>query len=188
MAENNEGAGASPEAGANGEAAVDIETVSVPKKDYDKLNETVGSLKRELKDLRKAAEQPKNEPAAVSNDTSSLVEKAFFNSAGIKDPDVQKLAKEMAKRTGEGLDVIVEDEVFKARAEKILNTKQNDAAAAGEQNRGTQGASGKDTPEYWLAKLGVNEQVPSDLPRALRQKIVAMRRDAAKNGKQFYND
>ena len=55
MIQENQEGGEEPEVLA-GEESVD-DTISIPKQDYEKLNQTIGSLKREVKDFKKS-QQP----------------------------------------------------------------------------------------------------------------------------------
>ena len=50
------------------------ETISIPKTDYEKMNQTLGSLKRELKDLKKPKEEPQ-ETAKTNQPDNFLLEK-----------------------------------------------------------------------------------------------------------------
>lgn len=173
--------------GAEEESSVD--TVSVLKADYDKLNQTLGSLKRELKDLRKSREEsetPKKEPAKESEfkADNSLIEKTFFKASGITDPDVMQLAKDIAKRTGETLDIVLEDEIFKSRAERIITSKANELAADTKNNR-SNSTTGRNSVEYWLAK---GEHPPKELGKELAVKYVQAKRNQGANTKMFYND
>jgi hypothetical protein len=50
------------------------DTISVPKSDYEKLNQTLGSLKRELKDLKKSKDEVK-ETSQTKPDENSLLDR-----------------------------------------------------------------------------------------------------------------
>lgn len=137
----------------------------------------------------KPADEP--QPSITTKEESSELDygqKAFLKASGLKGPDEMQLAKDYAKRTGLDFDAVVEDDIFLARLDKLRTTKSNELAATASNNRGTTSVSGKTTPEYWLAKLGPNDQIPADLSRDLRQQIVEGRRAQGKTTKIFYND
>lgn len=142
------------------------------------------------RNAKKAKEDDAEQPSSFreTKDSTDLDygQKAFLKASGISGSDELALAKEFMKRTGDSLDSIVEDDIFKARLERLRTTKEN-ALAAESKGRGNT-SSGRDSAEYWLAKLGPNEQVPADIPQALRQKIVEARRSQGKSTKVFYND
>mgnify|MGYP001570459663 CR=1 FL=1 len=149
------------------------------KSQKDKYETEVAGLKAQLE----LAPKDKKSPELDYN----LVEKALFKAYGLGTLEEQQLAKDFAKRTGEGIDAIMDDDIFQARLEKLRTTKANEAAADTQGNRsGLQ--TGKDTPEYWMSKLAPNEEIPRNLPLELRSKIVALRMNQGENKKMFYND
>ena len=177
---NNEGDG-------TGEAD---ENISIPKKDYDTLNQTLGSLKRELKDLKKPKEEPKETPKETKPDESVLLkrlENLSFRQEGITHQDDKDLALSTAKKWGMDLDEVLVDEDFKVKLERQQSTRTN--ALASSNLRGGAGATqAKLTPEYWIAKGAPPSK--TDVPdRKTRAKIVrAMMATAETDGKTFYND
>ena len=179
--------GASTETGA-GEGESQVETIAVPKKDYDVMNQTLGSLKKELKDLKKAQEQSKETPTKETKpEEFGLLHKSFLRAAGITDPEEVELARATAKKWGVEIDAIVDDEDFKVKLERLRTTKANALATSNVRGgAGTQQA--KLTPEYWIAKG--TPPIKADVPdRKTRAKIIrAMMEKANTGGKTFYND
>lgn len=176
---NNEGGGEESNA----------DTIAVAKADYEKLNQTLGSLKRELKDLKKAKEETKDvskETTTAKPDSNNLIEKAFLRSAQITAEDEVELALTTAKKWGVSVDKLVDDEDFKTKLDKLRTTKSNIAATSN--IRGAAGTSqAKNTPEYWVAK-GV-PPTAADVPdRKVRAKIARAMMDSSKSGKKFYNE
>lgn len=171
---NNEG-----EAGNEGQA----ETIAVPKSEYDKLNQTLGSLKRELKDLKKPKEETKETPQTKPD---SLIEKTYLRAAGITNAEDVELALATAKKWGVSIDALVDDADFQVKLEKQRTTRDN--AVATSNVRGTNGTSNaKQTSEYWVAKG--TAPTPADVPdRATRAKIVRemMAREKGSTN-SFYN-
>lgn len=175
----------------NGEGGQSAENVSVAKADYDKLNQTLGSLKRELKDLKKAKEEPvKETPINTKTEESALLKKLenlAFRQEGITHPDDKEFALSTAKKWNMDLDEVLLDEDFKAKLGREQAKRENAVAASNV--RGSAGTTqAKLTPEYWKAK-GVPPS-RADVPdRKARAKIVrAMMEAAETDGKKFYND
>lgn len=131
--------------------------------------------------------EQRQESKAEPSDTLDNGQRALLRAMGIKGADEIQLAKDFLKRTGQDIDSLESDDIFQGKLEKLRTTKANEAAAETGNKRGNVGDS-KESAEYWLAKLGPNDPVPADLPRALREKIVEARIGKNKTGKQFYND
>lgn len=165
-----------------------VETVAVPKKEYDTLNQTLGSLKRELKDLKKAQETAKEtKETPQTTPEVGLLQKTYLRAANITADDEVELALELSKKWGLEVDKLVDDEDFQVKLEKLRTSKANAEATSGIRGGGgTQSA--KATPEYWIAK-GTPPSA-SDVPdRKTRAKIArAMMANAATGGKKFYSD
>lgn len=183
--ENNQADGAQSQEGAGEGSHVESETIAIPKSDYEKLNQTLGSLKRELKDLKKPKEEVKDAPKTNQPD-NSLLEKAYLRSAGINDADEVKLALDTAKKWGVSIDALVDDDDFKIKLEKVRTQKSNELATSGVKG-GAGTSQAKNTPEYWIAKGA--PPTATDVPdRKARVKIAKAFMANAKNSKTFYND
>jgi hypothetical protein len=177
----------------NGEAEGGDETdvVKLAKADYDKLNQTLGSLKRELKDLKK----PKEEPVETAKETKTnqpdnsllqKLERMALRQAGITHTDDIELAQRTAKKWGVDIDEVLSDEDFKVKLEHQQSGRANVEATSNV--RGGVGTSGaKNTPEYWLAK-GV-PPTATDIPDVkTRRKInVAFYKSGKQESVKFYN-
>jgi hypothetical protein len=168
------------------DTTVEAETVSVPKSDYDKLNQTLGSLKRELKDLKKPKEETKETKETSAKPDSNLIEKAFLRSAQITDKEEVELALSTAKKWGVSVDTLVDDEDFKVKLDKLRTNKANIAATS--DIRGSGGTSqAKMTTEYWKAKG--TRPTPADIPdRKTRVKVIRDLMAGSKSGAKFYNE
>lgn len=168
------------------------EVVTIKKSDYEKLNQTLGSLKRENKDLKKPKDPGETTEKTNDPDQSALlqakVEKMALRTAGITHPDDVDLARKTAKKWNMDIDEVIDDEDFKVKLEKQQGTRAN--ADATSHVKGDQGTSvqAKHTAEYWIAKgtPPTADQVPD---RKLRGKIARAMMASAKNGgKTFYSD
>lgn len=172
----------------SGEGEASTETVSISKSDYDKLNQTLGSLKRELKDLKKPKEEtvvetPKNKETDSNN---VLLEKAFLRSAQITNPEEVELTITTAKKWGMTVDQLVDDPDFQVKLDKFRTQKANELAVSGLKGGAGQ-SQAKNSPDYWIAK-GVPPS-PTDVPdRQTRAKIARAMMAEAKSSKTFYND
>lgn len=144
------------------------EVVTLSKEEYAKLNETVGSLKRDLKDLKKAKDEtPIKE---TKTDNLDLVHKTFLRAAGIREEDEVEFALSKAKKWGMDIDKVVDDEDFQTQLGKLRDKKANTAATS--DMKGSPGQSeAKNTTAYWKGKgtPPTADQVPD---RKVRQKIV----------------
>lgn len=164
------------------------ETISVSREEYEKLNQTIGSMKRELKDLKKPKEETTDTSKTKSDSEEfGLIQKTFLRSAGISDAEEVELARELSKKWDMDIDVLVDDEDFKVRLEKHRTSKANALASSNiKGGGGTNNA--KLSSEYWSAK-GV-PPTRADVPdRKVRAKIVRdMMASSGTNGKRFYND
>lgn len=180
--ENNAGEGSDTEA----------DTISISKSEYEKMNQNLGSLKRELKDLKKAKEEPRETPTTnqTKPDDALLqrVEKLALKTAGIDHADDIELARTTAKKWGMDLEDVLTDEDFKAKLERQQTTRSNVQATSGVKGSGSNNSQAKNSAEYWIAK-GV-PPTAADVPDAsARRKIARTFLQASKNGgKKFYND
>lgn len=170
-------------------AAPTSDKFEISKAEYDELvkdRASLGSLKREFKDLKKSLETRETEaPAAATPD--ALSQKAFLRSEGIKRDDEVALALETAKKWGMDLDKLVDDEDFQVKLEKLRTKNANIEATAAVEGGGA-GTSAKLTPAYWIAK-GVPptaQDVPDRKARVAIQR--AMMEQGKNGGKTFYND
>lgn len=168
------------------EGAEQADTIAIPKADYEKLNQTLGSLKRELKDLKKPREESK-ETVQTKPEDNQLLEKAFLRSAQIADGDEVELALSTAKKWGVSIDKLVDDEDFKIKLDKLRTQKSNELATS--KVKGSAGGSqAKLSSDYWKAKG--QPPTPADIPdRKTRAKIIReMIATEKSGGKKFYND
>lgn len=167
-----------------GEATVD--TIAIPKSEYEKMNQTLGSLKRELKDLKKPKEESSKETESKPNESNGLLEKAFLRSAQITHPEDVELALATAKKWGVTVDALVDDPDFQLKLEKSRTTRSNVTATSNIRGGSSQ-SNAKNTPAYWQA-LG-KPPTAADVPdRKVRANIARDMMKSGKNGKKFYND
>lgn len=166
------------------------ETISIPKTDYEKMNQTLGSLKRELKDLKKPKEESQETAKTNQPDNSLLekVERMAMRSAGLTHTDDMELAKKTAKKWGMDIDEVLLDEDFKVKLERQQTSRANVEATSGVRGSGAGSSQAKNTLEYWQAKG--TPPTATDIPDAkIRRKInVAFFKAGKKESIKFYND
>lgn len=173
-----------------GEGESSIETISIPKGDYEKMNQTLGSLKRELKDLKKASDTKETPTKETKTEESALlqkIERMSLRQAGITHADDVELAQKTAKKWGMDIDEVLSDEDFTAKLDRQRTARDNATATSGIKG-GTGTQSSKNSPEYWIAK-GTPPSATDVPDRKTRATIArALMKNAGTNGKTFYND
>lgn len=186
--DNNQEAGAPAQESAGEEKTGGEDNLTVSKKDYEKLNQTLGSLKRELKDLKKPKEEPEDTSKTTKSDDRSIerLEKLALRTAGLTHQDDVDLAKTTAKKWNMDIEEVLLDEDFKAKLERQQTSRGNVEATSGV--KGGSGSSGaKNTPEYWIAKDTL--PTPKDIPdRVTRMKVINAFRAQSKVSKKYYNE
>lgn len=165
------------------------DTISLSKTEYDKLNQTLGSLKRELKDLKKPKETQETAKTNQPDDNRLLekLERMSLRQAGITHQDDIELAKNTAKKWGVDIDEVLADDDFKVKLERQQNSRANVEATSNVRGSGST-SQAKFTPEYWIAK-GQPPTATDISDRKARAKIIrAMMQNADTAGKKFYNE
>ena len=98
MIQENQGAPVAPEVTDGGSDAGDVNTrLAALEAELSKRDETIGSLKRDLKDAKKTKETVSSEKTDTP-ESNTLLEKAFLRSAGITDKEEVELALTTAKK------------------------------------------------------------------------------------------
>ncbi len=162
--------------------------VKVSKSEWEKTNQTLGSLKRENKDLKKPKDEPNKETSSKPDDSKTLerIEKMAFKQANISHEDDIDLARSTAKKWNMDVEDVLSDGDFKIKLERQQAERDNLTATS--KVRGAAGSSQlKNTPEYWIAKG--TPPTPADVPdRKTRAKIVRALMTQEKSGGKFYNE
>jgi hypothetical protein len=163
--------------------------ISLSKEEYDKLQKDLGSAKRELKDLKKEKDSPKETPQETKPDDALLqrIERLAFKQEGVTHEEDKELARNTAKKWGMDIDEVLADEDFKTKLEKQQTSRANVEATSNVKG-GSGQAQAKNTTEYWQKKGA--PPTPADVPDGTtRRKIVRDMLKASKgSGKmKFYN-
>ncbi len=165
----------------------EADTIAVKKSEWDNLNQSIGSMKRELKDLKKPKEDTKETPQTKTEEFG-LLHKTYLRSAGLTSEDEIELAKDIQKKTGVDWDKLPEDEYFQSKLQKLRDGKAN--ARATDVEGGSSSSSGaKNDPAYWMQKgsLPTEKDVPDRKTRASIARTMAERSRGGGGGK-FYNE
>ena len=185
-----EGVADTTNSGVNSEANVNNETVSISKAEYDTLNQTLGSLKRELKDLKKVEKDPekpqKTSKLSEAELANQRLEKLALRQANITHEDDIRLARETSKKWGVDIEDLILDPDFKSKLER--QQSERDSIVATTNIRGNNSTSNaKNTADYWIAKG--TPPTPADVPdRTTRQNIIGQMLSKKGSSKTFYND
>ena len=164
-----------------------VETVTIPKTEWETTNQTLGSLKRQVKDLSKPKDEPKETPKETTPDNTGLLKKAFLRSAGLKPTEID-FALETAEKWNMDVDKLVDDEDWSAKLEKFRVKESTALAVSGVKGGGGDGSQAKNSTEYWKAKG--TPPTPDEVPdKKIRRKIVKEMMDSGnKKGTSFYNE
>lgn len=139
--------------------------------------------KEEKPEEKKSPKAPKKEPEAKS-DELDYGEKAFLRSYDIKGADEIALVKNWVKRTGDPLDVAVEDEIFLAKLKGLRDARASADAIPKGRNRTTQPAQNDEA--YWVAKIESGQATLKDIPDVeLRRKVLNKRVEEQRSGSKF---
>jgi hypothetical protein len=188
MTDTNEGVETTPEVveGEGQEAKEDNVELETLREELRKRDETLGSLKRELKDLKKSKEEPDEPPKKGQPDTQELLQKTYLRAAGITNAEEVELALSTSKKWDMPIDALVDDTDFAEKLERHRTSKAN--ADATSNIRGSGGKQqANQTPEYYIAK-GTPPTPEQVSDRKVRAKIARAMMAHIKTGKTFYNE
>ncbi len=155
------------------------ETISISKSEWDKTQQTLGSLKRENKDLKKPKDNDKETPQKTSESKSlDRLDKLLLRQEGIKSEEEIALAEEWVRDTGRDLEKVLESKAFKAELKDLRESIASKEATPSSTKRS--GQSPRDEVDYWLSK----GELPKDNPE-LARKVVNARLHKEESKNQF---
>ena len=128
------------------------ETVSIPKADYDKLNQTLGSLKREIKDLKKSETKKETEeaPQKPQSNEPDYAKLAFLNGKGLDHADDVSLVLKESERLKLPLTDILGMKHIQAQLQDAKDGRASQAALP--TGNGKAGGNTQNDVEYCIAK------------------------------------
>ena len=158
----------------NNEGEGTEEVVTLKKEEYAKLNETIGSLKRDLKDLKKVKEET---PEKTKSDDKLLerLDNMAKKMAGITAGAQEELYNKWKTDTGREADDIISNSIFQKELGELKTAEANQKATS--DIKGERGESGvKNTADYWIAKAtkDANGQLlfSDEMPKELYSKVL----------------
>jgi len=160
--------------------------LQVSKTEWEKTNQTLGSLKRQLKDLQKSNEPKETAEPNQDNALLQRLERIAFKQAGIDHPDDMELARKTAQKWKVDVDEVLADEDFKVKLERqqtVRNTR--DATTNIKGDPGT--SPSKTDPAIYIAR-GAPPTSTEVSSRKERAKIVRAMLEHGKSTGTFYNE
>jgi hypothetical protein len=178
-----------------GEGESGAETISISKTEWAKTHETLGNLKREIKDLKKPKDEPKQDtPIPNQKPDDALLqrmERLAFKTANINHEDDIELARKTAQKWGMDVEEVLEDEDFQVKLKKQQDSRTNIEATSGVRGDGSGKANSKSKSDFWIN----SNTPPSDddvanykIPRSELSKIMGHFVKNKGSNKVFYND
>ena len=157
--------------------AVQDEVVTLSKAEYEKLNQTLGSLKRENKDLKKPREET---PTKKTTDGLDYGMKAFLKGEGVES-DHLEWVQSQRKESGMEIEALLKNPYFQAELKTRRDAASIKEAMPGE-TRGS-GENPKSGVDYWVNK----GELPPDTPdnRQLRRDVVNKKIEVERNHNRF---
>lgn len=162
------------------------------KKEGEKPQETseakLARLKRQTAQLEKKLGIKNEVKSEIKKEQKSddldYGEKAFLRSYEIKGADEIALVKNWVKRTGDELDVVVEDEIFQSKLKSLREAKASADAIPKGKTRTTQQAQNDE--QYWTAKIESGQAQLNDIEDVnMRRKVLNRRIEHEKSGNKF---
>ena len=184
--------GASTETGAGEGESSDVVTLS--KSEWEKHNQTLGSLKRQIKDLTKPKDEPKETPIQNQKSDDALLqrlEKVTLKQHNVSHLDDIELARNTAKKWGMDLEDVLGDEDFLLKLGKQQTARANIEATSGIKGDSSGKSSAKSSAEYWmtLGKAPTDEELATNkISRRESAKIMRHFMKSKGSNKKFYND
>lgn len=111
-------------------------------------------------------------------------DKALLRSYDIKGADEIALAKSWMRRTGDAIEVMAEDDIFKSKLGKLRDAKATADALPKGKNRGSPPAANNE--DYWLDRIDSGQSQLNDIPdKSMREKVLDKRIAKEKSGSKF---
>ena len=164
------------------------EVKKVKRTPEEELKYFEGRAKRLRKELgiEETVKASKDSSSSETSETKSDLdygEKAYLRSFDIKGSDEIALVKNWVKRTGDGLDVVVEDEIFLAKLAKLRENKNSINAMP----KGNQRSNVVNQDEaYWTSKIESGQAKLNDIPDVnIKRNVLNKRIEKERSGNKF---
>lgn len=154
----------------NNEEGSSEETITISKTEWEKTNQTLGSLKRENKDLKKPAKEETSKKVELQTDYGLL---AYLNTNEIKHEEDIALFNKVRSETGKKPEEILSSRYFQADLKEQRDTRESKEAQPSRNNRGT--GSSIDEASNWANKIESGRATIIDVPSDLRYQVIQKR-------------
>jgi len=135
------------------EETTEEETVTLSREEYERLNQTLGSLKKEIKTYKKEAE-----PQRTRSDEPDYAQLAYLASQQINDADDQKMIMSEADKLKLPLTEVLKMDYMREKLQVSHN--QRVAEGGSPSGLGRKGGASKGDVDYYLANPDIT---PPDL-------------------------
>lgn len=146
------------------------EVVTLSKAEYDTLNQTLGSLKKQLKDSSKTKETSETKPQ-LQTDYGLLA--YLKTSIGLEHPEDIALFNKVRSETGKKPEEIVVSKYFLADLKEQRDTRESREAQPSRNNRSSSTAI--DEASNWANKLESGRATIEDVPADMRYEVIQKR-------------
>lgn len=155
---------------------------SIAQKRQEAAEKNAGIIKRLKTKLEKSKIDKKVEAKVeeqLAKKGLDRLDKAILRVEKITEADEVKLVEDMVEETGKDVETLLASRFFQSELKALREAKETKNATPNGSKRS--GQSGRDEVDYWIEK---GELPPQD-QQALRQKVVARKRETAKSKNQF---
>lgn len=154
-----------------GETVVEEETIAIPKKEWEVTNQTLGSLKKEIKDLKKSVDKPKEE-TPQSKPTGELddTQLDYLDLKGITEEEDIAVIQSIMRKTGQSLRETLKDEYVTSKLKDLKVSRDVKNATPTATKRSGQDASNNE--DYWFQKYEAAGELPKGMPNGMAIKLV----------------
>ena len=152
------------------------ETVTITKKDYDKLNQDFGSIKREHKDLKKELDgfkNPKGTPDKTKDLSTDYGLLALLKVNNIEHDDDKALFFKVQSETGKKPEEVLGSKYFLADLKEQQEIRATKEAQPKDNNRGN--SSGRTEASIWVEKVNTGKATMADVPAEVRLEVINLR-------------
>lgn len=137
-----------------------------------------GRLKRIETKLKKAFENPSTKPS--SSDGLDFGQRAYLTTKGVSETEMDFVFEE-SKKAGQPINVLLQNEYFLAKLDKMRNEVRTEEATPSSATR--TGQANSNDVEYWIAK----GEMPPENQVELRRAYVNAKYERDQNKGKFYN-
>lgn len=152
------------------ETVVEEETISIPKKEWEKTNQTMGSLKKEIKDLKKVVAPKEETPTSKSTGELDDTQLDYLDLKGVTEEEDIKVIQSVMQKTGQTVRQALKDEyvIAKLKDLKVSRDVKNATPSATKRS----GQQSTDNEDYWFQKYESSGELPKGMPAGMAGKLI----------------